>query len=406
MMIFGGAFGYHEKTTFPGLAALLPCAGAFLILASASGQTLTSRLLSWRPLVFVGLISYSLYLWHWPLLAFARYWAVAPLPWHLRGLLMAAALGLAVLSWRYVETPLRQRRALRSRRALFTAAGAVTSLLLMAGLAVEWTGGMRSRLPKEILQFADGSLDHRDYPMVTPEAAERGDFIPLGLVSSAVPITLMVWGDSHAWAVMPALDELCQKHGRRAVAAVYPATFPALGYVSTNPHSLRERSPAFHEAVRRFIISQKVTDVLLVATWNGHFDEGNPEQAQQALIKTVRSLKAEGVRVWLMKSVPTYTQTNSIPKALARAVMMGEEPGLVGKTLADHETASRTQTALFAELAAEGAGILDPMPRLSTPEKRCRVSVDGHSLYRDHHHLTVFGAGYLAPIFAPIFESR
>jgi peptidoglycan/LPS O-acetylase OafA/YrhL len=405
VMIFGSAFGYDEKTTFPGLAALLPCGGALLILGSArSGQTLTSSVLSWRPLVFVGLISYSLYLWHWPMLAFARYWAVAPLPWHLRGLLMLAALGLAVLSWRYVECPLRQRRVLRSRRALFTAAGAVTSLLLMAGLAVEWTGGMRSRLPKEVLQFADGSLDHRDYPMVTPEAAERGDFIPLGVASSAVPITLMVWGDSHAWAVMPALDELCQKHGRRAVAAVYPATFPALDYVSTNPHSLRERSPAFHEAVRHYIISQKIPDVLLVATWNGHFDEGNPDQAEQALITTVKTLKAEGVKVWLMKSVPTYPV--AIPKALASAVIHGEDPKQVGKPLAEHLKASLTETHIFAKLAAEGAGILDPMTWLSTPEKRCRVSVDGHSLYRDHHHLTVFGAKYIAPIFEPIFESR
>ncbi len=404
MMIFGGAFGYDEKTTFPGLAALLPCGGAALILGSArSGHTLTFRLLSWRPLVFVGLISYSLYLWHWPLLAYARYWAVDPLPWQARGLLMLAALGLAVLSWRYVETPLRQRRVLQSRRAIFTAAGLCTALLLGAALVVEFTGGMRSRLPDEVLQFADGSQDHRDYPMVSPEAAERGDFIPLGINNPAVHLTLMIWGDSHAWAVMPALDELCQKHGRRAVAAVYPATFPALNYVSTNPHSLRERSPAFHEAVRRFIISQKIMDVLLVATWNGHFDEGNPDQAEQALITTVKSLKADGVRVWLMKSVPTYPV--AIPKALAGAVIHGEDPEQVGKPLAEHLKASLTETQIFAKLAAEGAGILDPMKRLSTASGRCRVSSDGRSLYRDHHHLTVFGAGYLTPIFAPIFES-
>lgn len=405
VMIFGSAFGYDEKTTFPGLAALLPCGGALLVVGSArSGQTLTSSVLSWRPFVFVGLISYSLYLWHWPLLAFARYWAQAPLSWHLRGLLMLAAVVLAVLSWRYVECPLRQRWVLRSRRALFSAAGLVTAGLLAAGLLVERTDGVRSRMPDEVLRLADGSLDHRDYPSVTPEAAERGDFIPLGRVSSAVPISLMVWGDSHAWAVMPALDELCQKHGRRAVAAVYPATLPALGYVGTNPHSLRERSPAFHEAVRRFIAQQKIPDVLLVATWNGHFDEGNPDQAEQALITTVKTLKAEGVKVWLMKSVPTYPV--AIPKALAGALMQGADPEQVGKPLAEHLKASATESQIFAKLAAEGAGILDPMQRLTTPAGRCRVSADGRSLYRDHHHLTVFGAGYLAPIFAPIFEGR
>src|SRR5215475_11985539 len=72
-MILLAVFAYKHSTPFPGLAALLPCVGAALIIqAGEAGPTLIGKLLSWRPFVFIGLISYSLYLWHWPVILFQR----------------------------------------------------------------------------------------------------------------------------------------------------------------------------------------------------------------------------------------------------------------------------------------------------------------------------------------------
>ena len=81
LAVLCAVFFYGRATRFPGLAALLPCGGTALIIG-ANGEKLTrvGRVLATRPLVFIGLISYSLYLWHWPMLVFARYWSAGPLP--------------------------------------------------------------------------------------------------------------------------------------------------------------------------------------------------------------------------------------------------------------------------------------------------------------------------------------
>ena len=103
-------FIYTKETPFPGLAALPPCLGTALFIwasgpASTSIQNSTfniQNLLAARPVVFIGLISYSLYLWHWPLFAFSTYWALDPLSLPYRLCLVAASFVLAILSWRFV----------------------------------------------------------------------------------------------------------------------------------------------------------------------------------------------------------------------------------------------------------------------------------------------------------------
>lgn len=116
-------FFYGNNTPFPGIAALPPCLGTALIIWSTSSceasQPVLGRVLATRPLVFVGLISYSLYLWHWPLLAFGRYSSFEPLSWELRIGLLALAIVLSVLSWRFVETPFRKRGLCATRRSIF-----------------------------------------------------------------------------------------------------------------------------------------------------------------------------------------------------------------------------------------------------------------------------------------------
>src|SRR6056297_20083 len=100
---------YSEATPFPGPAALLPCLGAALVIhAGASGPTAVSRALSLGPVVFVGLISYALYLWHWPVLVFAEYAAVRELTTVETGAALALSGVLAALTWRFVERPFRR----------------------------------------------------------------------------------------------------------------------------------------------------------------------------------------------------------------------------------------------------------------------------------------------------------
>lgn len=128
LLICIAIFVFEENTPFPGLYALVPTIGAALIILFATPTTLVGRVLSTRGFVGVGLISYSAYLWHQPLLAFTRHYAgtLSPL---LALAVVSLVFALAYLSWKYVETPFRDKRVFSHGR--FISVIIITSLLLI-----------------------------------------------------------------------------------------------------------------------------------------------------------------------------------------------------------------------------------------------------------------------------------
>lgn len=133
LLIGYSLFGLNAESAFPGLNALIPCLGAALLILAGSGDT-RSRLLASRPMVFIGLISYSLYLWHWPLIAYLNYLEI-PINLPVGVMLIASSIILAWLSWRYVEVPFRRNGATWRFSRVFARRFAVPALGL-AALAV------------------------------------------------------------------------------------------------------------------------------------------------------------------------------------------------------------------------------------------------------------------------------
>src|SRR5262249_34489176 len=140
---------YGAETPYPGVAAILPSAAtAVLIVTGASEQPpLVNRVLSWRPLVFLGLISYSLYLWHQPLLVFVRYSRIEPLGPLATALVLAATLLVAAASWRFVEQPIRTRALLRAPRGLVSASVLASVAVFVTGLILWRSNGFPQRFP-------------------------------------------------------------------------------------------------------------------------------------------------------------------------------------------------------------------------------------------------------------------
>jgi peptidoglycan/LPS O-acetylase OafA/YrhL len=152
--------GFSASTPFPGANALFPVLGAALVIHSGTGtRSAVTRLLSAPPLVFVGLISYSLYLWHWVLLVFVRYYLIRPLTPLEAGETLIAAFVVAILSWRFIERPFRGRHGIGSRRLVFSALG-VSSLVLAAyGGAAQATDGFPGRFPPQVDRALAGARD-------------------------------------------------------------------------------------------------------------------------------------------------------------------------------------------------------------------------------------------------------
>jgi peptidoglycan/LPS O-acetylase OafA/YrhL len=396
-------WAFDAGTPFPGLAALVPCGGTAAVLwASRGTRTTLVRLLEWRPLVFVGLISYSLYLWHWPVLVLANYWELPEPSVARRWALLAASVLLAVVSWRWIERPFRQRQWLGKRAELFVAAGVGMACLATMGALIHRAQGVPSRIADAAQVYAAGRNDSAEVKRTDLADVKARNLHRLGASDAVGPVEVLVWGDSHAGAVLPAIDALCRQHGVRGAAATHLATIPLLGYVTTSAFSPREQAPAYNAAVLDYVRAERVRTVLLAAAWCGYDDEGG--RLQHALHETLRALRAAGADVWIMKQVPF--QPVDVPRALAAAVIFGRPLDERALSLAAHRTAAAEQDRMFAELPALGVRVLDPLPFFSVAGSDVtKLASDGRSLYIDAHHLSVHGALRLVPLFEPMFAA-
>ncbi|MDH4318790.1 MAG: acyltransferase, partial [Desulfobulbaceae bacterium] len=202
-MMAASIVGYDEQTEFPGISALVPVLGAVLVIyAGGMGKTVITRLLSARWLVFVGLISYSLYLWHWPVMAFSRYYFPEGPDAFVRAEMLGVIFILAVVTWRFVETPFRGKKLLGGKRPLFIASFSGSAVLvLLCGLVVLGNGFPQRGNIKQSQDVLAGDPEWsrwKDCESRVRELEENESACSIG--SNNVEDSFMLWGDSHARA--------------------------------------------------------------------------------------------------------------------------------------------------------------------------------------------------------------
>lgn len=405
-VILAACIVYDSKTTFPGLAALVPVLGtAALIHAGTSGPSFASRLLQLRPMVWIGLISYSLYLWHWPLIVLARYaLGFEPITQYMPALLIASVL-LAYLSYRFIEQPFR-RGLIFSRCAAFrTSATCAAVLTTVAGVGL-YSGGFETRFEPEVL-----ALDKARAPIIPYRQclASTKQWCALGHTDS-IPNTLL-WGDSHMQSWMPALDKVLREAGKGAVFAGMSSCPPMLGILR---HTDRKDCAAHNVAIQSYIAAHpEITTIVMAGFWSHYFRSDGPlsvtrngeklygvNAAQAGLQNTLIWLHESGRRIVLIGPVPVYQK--SVPLALALG--LANQQKLIHSTAQDQLT---YHAQFFQSISTVGTQLdltlLNPIEWMCTDE--CVTSHNDKSLYRDAHHLSVEGALFFAPMLKQGFPS-
>ena len=395
---------YNEKTLFPGLAALPPCIGTALLIwangANAAGpppaQTLPARILSLRAVVFIGLISYSLYLWHWPVIAFSKYWGDPHLAvshsWFLVGLSFVLALG----SWRYVETPFRRKQLSRNGRVLTMQATACSLVILLAGSLLSLNRGYPRRLPESTAvidrAIREDGLRRSRFGGITKNAdikAIDNDLIPnFGAPHDGKSLDMVLLGDSHAWGAVPIFDKIAKSQGLSASIIAYQSTPPLLGWQHRGRFGMEDPDALWAAAIR-FIARNKTPDTFLLANWGDYQQQGGVPEFRRSMQTTIDSLTKTGTRVWIVMPHPTYDQ--HVPKTLMlNACYPALTPGLRRLGLKDYQR----RNPFFMDIReySSKAVFLDPSPILFDASTQIfKATVDGVPLYFDGHHLTIRG---------------
>jgi peptidoglycan/LPS O-acetylase OafA/YrhL len=341
---------FSETTPFPGLAALLPCLGAGLVIHAHAGDGLVGRALQAPALVFIGLISYSLYLWHWPLVVFTPYFTGHKVSAVQGSAIVIGSIILAAISWHFIEKPFRGHAGHVGRRPLF--AGAALALAAAAGFGnyVVAAGGMPARLPASVQTVYAATYDispfYRPGCFMDSDSASGPTLADirsrklcgLGTKEGADP-AFLVWGDSHAASMAPAIDVAAAGAGISGRIAAH-ASCPPLPDVQLPDPGQTERCREFNAAVLDLIASRHIPLVFLVAYWPKYVHDSelphrgvffDPSTAPtladksapivHAFDRLLADLKRQGTKVVLVMDVPEMGRF--VPEAVARAMLTG-----------------------------------------------------------------------------------
>jgi peptidoglycan/LPS O-acetylase OafA/YrhL len=421
-MITLPVFLYSATTSFPGFAAAVPALGAALIIYSGiENSVFVNKLLGFSPLVFVGKISYSLYLWHWVLIVFGKYYAIKKMTSsEIIGLTLAIFF-ISALSWRFVEKPFREKRALKNRN-VFIYAGGVMALTAAIGALVYYNDGFQKLWtikdePKRTWGISC------DYGKPSYKDADLPKGCPLG-VRKQNP-SFLLWGDSSARVLAEGVWVSAAKRNLKGLLVFSSGCAPVLGvqrddllwcvdsnnaiikYIEQHPELetiiLASRWASWIEGSDYNFTEEKknivLTDTLSVSAKN----ETNAVLFERGLERTLQKLFKLNRKVVIVSQTPEIGY--DVPSVNFIAQRTGRDANAIIAPALDEFLQRNRNVALVLNAIAKkyNLQILDPWKVLCNAAQ-CLTVANGRSLYADDYHLSIFGSEYISRIYDSLFE--
>jgi peptidoglycan/LPS O-acetylase OafA/YrhL len=386
----------NRDSAFPGYLALMPTMGAALIISSDASALINRAILGRTPFIFVGLISYPLYLWHWPLLSFARLRDGQDLSTLTTVLLISCAFVLASATYFLVERPLRKVEWFRFKHRFAPALLTLVTTVGVIGVYLPGSSWALLRFPPEIRGLLTYKFDRSEWRFGCylklkqgPEAFAPTCIDVAGVDTKPLPL-LMLWGDSHAAQLVPGLRSLqTDTHAFRFAQFAASACPPILMVKISWP----SRCVEINNFVLGRIKETKPDVILIVGNWLLYQQEEklwnfNPSE----LANTVRLVEAAGAkRVVLIGQVPKwkifgpkimaelFLRTHNIPE---RTTLYLEPRSLA----VDH--------ILQSAIAETNATLISPSVYMCN-QGGCLIRSNSEPVYFDDNHLTVAGSNLL-----------
>jgi peptidoglycan/LPS O-acetylase OafA/YrhL len=380
---------FDAKTPLPGPLTLLPCGGAALLIASGgAGDAIVTAVLRWRPLAFVGLISYPLYLWHWPLIVFQHEYAIIRTGSAiLDAVAIIAASGvMALISWSFVEG--RSGRGGRTvRRPSVAAIGAVAAMALIVGAGSIATNGYPARFsPTENRMLAvlgyDAASSFRDGICMISSGSRRSDFDTAKCLTMSPSMKNdLLFGDSHAAHLWSGLDiALRPRHVMQATAS---GCLPLLATAAAEWSECRALASFIYA---EFLTHHRIDRVILAARWR-------PADIAR-LSSTLDWFRDHKIDIVLIGPIVQYDAP--VPRLLATAHRFPDR-----QVLERHRLTTLVELDRSLELLAQahGAGYIS-LWRLMCARPDCLAAQNGVPLQFDYGHVTARGSLAVAKLMA------
>ena len=402
--IIGSCFVMTPQMAHLGAWLIIPVLGAAALIHSASKTSFVNRVLTTRMFVFLGLISYSLYLWHWPVFVFTRYVLIEEPGMIAISLMLAVTLLISVLSWKFIEKPFRNKNRTYNRTKVFGSFLLINLAFLLIGVAIFKANGLPNRFPEKVISLA-----------ATPKGVVGsyepffgGERIVLG-EQNDLPPKILLWGDSHANSVSPAVDQIAKKHHASVLMLKEAGCMPYTDVTIEQALFCKNFTPA---VVKTLAEHPEIKTVILVGRWSAYprwwsnttSPTGNAETREKfsrTFLSTVESLSKDGRKVIIVAEPPRVAY--SVPSVLARMELYGREFD-IRPSRSEYLTSQAFNFDLFEKAHKDyGAVIIYPHETFCGSDL-CDVIHEGQSLYFDGNHLSVAGADYIAKHFESVFK--
>lgn len=400
ILIVFAIFHYDKNTPFPSVYTLAPVAGTALIILFSDKTTWVGRLLSARAFVGIGLISYSAYLWHQPIFAFARLRSLTEPNLYLMAVLIGATLLLAWATWRLVEQPFRTHAnsILIARRSVFAASGAVGAFFITIGLAGNFSDGFKLRGSGE-LSFID--LDERIIANHGLHSDCDGAFNNSANCHTSETPDILLWGDSFAMHLAHGM--LASETNIALQQHTFSACAPVVGMAQIRTRDWAQRCINFNNQVMDWLRAEKSVRTVVLSSPFSMLDAENiliessgetiePDEhfIAEALLTTATEIRKAGATVIIVS--PTPRNDWNTGDCLARSIYFGAD-----ETACDFELNVDTKAHSLLRLVSE------KVPTYWLDEDICKDGVcnamlDGVFIYRDEGHLSKEGSAYLGRV--------
>lgn len=411
-VMLGAGWFYTPTTPFPGMNALAPClATSLLIYLNSLEFSSVSTLLARKSVVFVGLISYSLYLWHWPILSYLRYYHGQDLSIISSILALLTTFALSILSWRFIETPIRNKEYFLLPRNVVTATITMLVINVALGIVIQMSG-IRSRFSEEFLAIVETPYAGHEYG-AKGNISEGWTLPVIGDRRAVGKPRFTLWGDSYAKCVSGTIHELALKYHIKGLDAGLGGVPPLLDTWTGTENF--EKANSFNRYVVEQSRKEGVHWLIMFAAWDIHVDGMSKLRDQyggssfdafkRGFEKTVAEAEKSGIKIAVLMQ-PPY-QAEHVPKQIARMQMGGHDGMFHGVSITEHRVFQERSRQFFESF---GNRIVLLNAEASCFDQETGLSIIGKNIspyYSDSGHPSRDGAEvFLRPTLELFFSSH
>lgn len=399
LLLLGSFIFLNSKMQFPGYVALIPVLGTVCILFSfPTWHSLVKQILASKWTVKIGLISYSLYLWHWPILAFLTQLEIDKTTWYMVFVILTLCFILSAASYRWLERPIIEKKLFQSNRSLLTFVLSLVVLLMVFSVHILTSKGASYRYDGLTAAYLGAMFDSQKnrcgpvFRVLHPKTPVcELSATPSELKKSQ---KVLLWGNSHADMWSQALISLAEKNNDVLLlnARNCRATVSASECKATIPQS-----------VFQYVLENKISDVIFASSWPGLF-QTNTTDYEHELSQIVGQLQAKNIRVWLLVDIPVAQALD--PLLAYRKNPQQPQAGSI--PLQEYQAKSYdAELAFYQSLAAQYQQVFILNPKdVFCDNQRCWSAHADQVWYRDSGHVSNTGALKAIAVFEPVFQSE